>query len=309
MKKITMKGSFMNTRIDTFRRILQIVLFSYIGLYSLGIVLIDILNVFGSQRIMEWYTTTGDFQKHKVPLLWFALKAQGGFTEIMQWSYLFVGTVTVATMAYCMRKWHVSGQRWFFVWTLAMVVLFAEDTLNTRHWLRHVITRAIYGTPLVTHTVGSLIEIVSYGLMAVLMILPPLMLWRIVTKNKKTLRWLLVGYASYAVASFFSATRHVFEWYMKTGDALLRWTGLIRLPNWAAANETIITGDLEHAEMARTLGFYFMDYVVEETLELLGAGLLAIAFLMLFRDVSRSFAARTKKLSAQTGAISEPSQT
>ena len=73
------------------------------------------------------------------------------------------------------------------------------------------------------------------------------------------------GVSMYAVASISSATRHVGEWYLVFGEYL---------------NQYLFEGRLAYSEEWN--GFYVMDALVEETIELIGA-ILFLAYYTKYR--------------------------
>ncbi len=68
---------------------------------------------------------------------------------------------------------------------------------------------------------------------------------------------------------------------MRFGQHLIHRLGFDTIDTWRIANETIEKRD-------KNLGYYFMDYLVEETLELLGAGLLVLGFVMLYKELKKN---------------------
>ncbi len=68
----------------------------------------------------------------------------------------------------------------------------------------------------------------------------------------------------------------------RVGDWLLETTSIIQLSNWADANQIIIAREAAwNTGLNRTLGYYVMDYIYEETLELVGSALITFSLLTL----------------------------
>ncbi len=74
----------------------------------------------------------------------------------------------------------------------------------------------------------------------------------------------LSGYFFYGLAAFASASRHIGNWYAVVGTKILDFIISGRELSWSASS----------------LGFFFMDLVVEESMELMGATFLLAAVLV-----------------------------
>ncbi len=241
------------------------------------ILTVDILNLFGSQAIMKSIEGMFDIKRFEVPLFWYFISTQGSFTENVQWLYLFFVVATLFTITKSLKA---SGEihlfRAFRLWTIAAFLLFLEDTLNTRHWLRRFFALVLDFNDPLESPAAIAVEVSTYAIMATLMVISFVRLLPLFFRCKKALLLLVAGYGFYGVAAFFSATRHLNNWYMRFGDALIGRLGFDTIETWRIANETI-------EARGKNLGYYFMDYLVEETLELLGAACLAIGAVLLYQ--------------------------
>jgi hypothetical protein len=90
--------------------------------------------------------------------------------------------------------------------------------------------------------------------------------------------YLVAGYVAYGLAAAASATRHLGGWYRRLGDGLIERiapSAVELYQAWAPAEDIVVE--------VFTLGFWFMDLAVEETLELIGAAALLAAIWQLQR--------------------------
>jgi len=90
-----------------------------------------------------------------------------------------------------------------------------------------------------------------------------------------TMRYLVIGYLSYGVAAIASASRLIGSWYEVIGGSLVQ----TLFPHMA---------DVAFAELGPgAVGYFLMDYLLEESLELLGAATLSTALLLLALHMDR----------------------
>jgi len=258
-----------------------IIFIAYVVIAYGAIVIIDFLNLFGSQAIMHAIQDTLNPKRFEVPLFWYFISTQGSFTENMQWAYLLIATITLFVASRtASRQGEVLLSRGFKLWGAGLTLLFLEDTLNTRHWIRRGASALLNLADNRSSAAAISVEIFIYALMGILMLYALFRLRRLVFSHARITACVLIGYAAYGLAAAFSATRHAFGWYSRAGEALIETFNLRSIDTWRIASEII--------EMrSSTLGYYLMDYLVEETLELLGAGMLAFASVMLLYLIKR----------------------
>lgn len=225
---------------------------------ALGLFLVvDVLDVLGSRTALgRWYG--GNLR------LWVHLYENGGLVEWMQWGFLAATTLLAASMAgrEGLRGAVPSGRFWGLL-SLAAVLMLIEDAGDPRHRLAgHLVTLA-GGRPRL-ELAGQLVgEGVVFGFVAAPALVA--LAWiGSMREDRAVFRLLLGGYAFYAVAalsSFLSSVRSSGEgWYHAVG---------------AWVDHTLLGGRLipywDHT------GFWLMDRVYEESLELAGATLLCAA--------------------------------
>jgi len=174
------------------------------------IIMVDILNLFNSQTIMKSVTGLFDIKRFEVPLFWYFISTQGSFTENVQWIFLFVATICLFFTSKALKNASETHRaRAFFLWGVATLLLFLEDTLNTRYWLRRFFGHILGWEDTLRSPPAIAVEVSTYALMAFLMVISLWLLRKVLLRHKKALIPILFGYGFYGVAAFFSATRHV----------------------------------------------------------------------------------------------------
>ncbi len=112
----------MRDKLIKHRKIIPMLLVIYLSLYFIGIILIDILNVFNVQRFMIWYGQQGSYYRHEVPLFWYALNPHGSLTELVQWFFLFISLVTLWQLMNTTKTTNNPNRKWFKVWFGGLVI-------------------------------------------------------------------------------------------------------------------------------------------------------------------------------------------
>jgi len=227
---------------------------------------IDVLNIFDMQNILV-------SKGWDIPFLFWIFFTERGPTEILQWIFLFAGFLTCGLIiSKEQSKKDSNNEQFFFLVGIGVFLMFLEDTINIRHIISYSLS-AWVGYDYYVNPARLFTEFTLYFLIGSLMVYPLIKYWHHLIIHKKSWLYLIIGYLAYAVASFASASRDLFNWYEKTGDFIV---GILPISNevlWDSISLKLI-------EVGRgPLEFYLMDYLFEESLELIGAGFL-LAFLL-----------------------------
>ncbi|GEM_PF-950484 len=243
----------------------------YLALQYLFIYLIDIRNVFG------WQQGLIDEGEAPVPLLWYVLNQDAFLTEIIAWTFLIVAMLMTGIIAGIMLANKNIYTKPFLLLAGGFTLMILEDVANIRHMLRTVITLPLGYAAMEGYNsaIGIVIEFVVYILLASLMVYPVYKLLPFILKHKNIRNSLLVGYAFYGLAAFLSASRHISNWYGRAGEAIINHFDLYSIQTWAIARDYFEAHE-------RTLGFHLIDYLFEETLEIIASAFLAIAMIYIF---------------------------
>ncbi len=228
--------------------------------------LVDVNNFLGLRSLL---ISTGAL---KPPVVWYHLFREGGLTEIMQWS-LLAGTAYYSRLLG--KEFRASGNKkaasFWFLLSLAAFFMFLEDAVNVRHALSFLARLLFYGYhPQLIRTIAETIYFVALGS------IPLYALFRYgqtVWGDKGTRRFLLAGFTAYAIAVGASVSRFVADWYNAAGHFIHNAVGrgsLLLPAGWQVA-------DLE---------FFLMDWIVEESIEIVGAAALFAATLTYFSKLT-----------------------
>lgn len=211
--------------------------------------------------------------------LWAEFFGEGSPTEVFQWALL--ATAAVFSICCAGLVWSTGERIGWLLMALGKSWMFMEDRFNVRHLTSAWLGEQVLGYDPATvewrrSLERSMIEIGIYSLMGAVMLGALWCLWWFSRRAGRT-HWLLVaGFASYAVAAIASATRNLGDWYASVGNWLFE--------------RVASSGSVEHSFeglmfLSDPVGFWFMDYVFEESIELLGAAALAgwtVSMLLLY---------------------------
>ena len=229
--------------------------------------LVDVLNVASTRDslVASGFTT---------PAIWAQLFREGGPTEILQWLYLGGAAIVSAFLAGELRERGRNGERelhaFWLLMSIALIVMLIEDAGNPRHYLRNMALR-LTGSRVAQLTVESVIFAVIAGLPLYAVI----RYWRWVVPFARSKWYLFAAFVAYGVAGAASATRYA--WYERAGTWLNQFLGGRLLQ------------DLEHPFFGTTgMEFFLMDWLWEESVELIGATFFLAAALGFLGEVRNS---------------------
>ncbi len=257
----------------------QVIIFTAIVLFAFYLLsyLVDIHNIYG---IRDWMVEHQDFN---VPFLWNYLFAEGAPVEILQW--LFIGLMTMSS-AYIAGIQAGQGssdssiKRFWLLFSILGVLMIMEDAGNVRHFL------TVRGVLLFRDEMiyRSITELSYFGLMALLPVIALLKYRHQVFKSRRTAVILLAGCCFYALAVGMSGTRDIRFWYQTAGTIFYDWTVELGGEELALIYEEVDSFLAEGGHIS--IRYRFMDFLVEESLELLGAAFLWASTLAFLEDQS-----------------------
>ncbi len=209
------------------------------------------------------------------PLMWVQLFMDGGLTELIQWSMLAAIVILAAGLGARHRGEAASypsnersahlGVFWTLVAVMAALMLI-EDAGNPRHLLRHY--AGLVGG--VDSNLDRPVETLYFGAIASIGVYAFLRHGRDLIAIP-TVRVLgALGAGLYALAVVMSAARSVGGFYLALGGWLI--DDVLRVP--MIVDEVMVS---YLAVFELDLRFFFVDFVIEESLEVLGAAFLLAA--------------------------------
>ena len=251
---------------------------AFLGLSYALIVAIDVFNLFDLHTTFiaandRWYFW----------LFWFHNPVEAP----IQW----VGLATVALVSLITARNAYQAEqsdqfRFSLLFSIAVILMFVEDSLNPRHHLRLYLEsqdEVGYGM------MGTLVELGYFAVLGGLLLFVFFRYRHVFWEHKRARQFLIAGYVFYAIAvgsswlgsAFRSTTDSFVDLYTVVGGfftRLLFFDGAEREAYFHAINEHFAKTD------RLPLEYWFMDYVWEESLELLGVSALLVATLVLFYD-------------------------
>jgi hypothetical protein len=205
--------------------------------------------------------------------VWYILHREAGPTENLQWLSLGLSILCCGVLAglgvarAALGRVRMNSAGWL-VLGFGLVLLIMEDAGNVRHVMREQVV-FVLNTPV--EATALVVELIIYTVFSLVMLLGLALTWRQWICPGGAWKRILLGFAAYGVAGFASATRNVGDWYVVAGGRLITWLGMTDDVRWTTFAG--IAGGL------RETGFYLMDLMLEESLELLAVGLILSSLL------------------------------
>ena len=255
----------------------NIALYQWALIFFLGVLFIHLLLFFTLDvRGLFGYTDSLVRQDYLIPFFWYHFFADAQTVEIPQWIALSFCVLTCGFIAGKeSEKKRFANSRFFILIGLGLCIMVLEDAGNFRHVISHYAS-LFFNQHGLRSPIKTLTELSIYFTLGLLMVFPILRYLKGLNLNKKALSLLFGGYTSYFLASAMSATRNIFTWYDKAGEFLINNLPLSTPVIWERT-----ASSLENHAGYFPLGYYFMDFLIEESLELIGASLL-LGFLLYY---------------------------
>ncbi len=234
----------------------------YLGLAWLLVILVDGQNLFGLSDALQ------DSVLEDEPLVWYHLFREASPTEMLQWVMLGTGVILAARLSGVLSSASYRDAAIFFtVIAAGMFLMLLEDTGNPRHhfWLyaRHYMEDQ-----------RTLFEFFFFGPIAFVMVYAIFRYWRYPFASGHATLFFVLGFVFYAVAVTSSAMHQEADFYERAGNFwhnLLADGDMVRPDGWSDF--------LFH--------FWLMDFLVEESIELLGASSLLAGIVAYGHDFDR----------------------
>lgn len=212
-------------------------------------------------------------------LVWPQFFFEGAPTEWLQWGCL---AGCILTTAFLWGRASAAGHAHagaYAVWAFGFSIMLIEDAGNIRHLVGNKLVGMIADEAGVARTAKTVFELSFYSLLGLLMAWPLLRHGRRLPFQPRALALVATGYAAYALAAASSATRTVGNWYATAGDRLLRPFDIHSSAAWQRF-DTQVTAQFDEGPMMHA-GYWLMDNLLEETVELIAASTLLAGLLTL----------------------------
>lgn len=223
-------------------------------------VFVDVIDIF---NIHEEYNSgpTG--------YLWHNLFKEAGITEFLQWTFLSLSVLFSGMIVGKLHDVDVMDKkkmrRFFLILAIGMVLMLMEDAGNVRHALKHY-TYIIFGQEKII-TVGT--ELFFYSILGIIMAYAFGKYGKYVWKYKQTRKFFLIAFLLYGIISITSATRDIGNWYLSLGNLI----------------HQNIFGGVMRDSFNGVVGFFIVDFWIEESVELLGASAFFTAILSYWQEI------------------------
>jgi hypothetical protein len=251
---------------------------AYLLVAYLAIVVVDVLEV-GRAWLVQ--------NEPRRAALWVLLFEDGSPTEFFQWSLIGALIVLAALTTGSLReRGEVAAARFWRLIAVGGVLMLMEDAGNVRHRLAyHARVAGLLDAPGPWHLA---VEMVWYAAIATVFLWAVVRYVSAILPARQTVVLGVAGAFVYAVAAIMSATRDIGFWYASAGRFIER---------------RIFRTDLPLPEVWEPwhVHFFIMDYLVEESLELIGAALLVAAVLAYRRHIDHAERTSSTSSASSTG--------
>lgn len=243
--------------------------YKYVLIFGCGILLlfyfmvylVDIrgMNIFGIKDILNdsW-----------IPILWNHLFKERGPVEIIQWTFLGLFTLfSYKTSKNLKQEEKIQISRFWLLLVIAGLLMLIEDVTNIRHLLFTNILELTW-TPL------NRMETIYFGIIGAIPLIALVKYGKFIYEKKVTFVLILLGFFFYGSAAFVSGPAGLTNFNVNLADNLYEFTSGM---NDGYLEETYENVDEKVEESDRRImdiRARLIDYLVEESLELLGVTML-----------------------------------
>ncbi len=212
------------------------------------------------------------------PIFWIHIFTEGALVENMQWLYLALSIVfAFAVFIIRAKDKPLFSNPWIYL-LIGLSIMLVEDARNIRHKTTDFLSSVVFNVETSFHvlpglTLRTVTELVIYTIIGGIMLYAFIGIIRNKNADKTGKIFLTSGFVFYGIAAISSATRGVGDWYDRVGTNVLN--SLISRSDITWSGESMIYYN-------SSLGFWFMDFIVEESLELMGAAFLLSSLIIFF---------------------------
>lgn len=249
---------------------LFVVFFSFLAFYF-----IDLQNLWGTRDAL-FSTSRAYFFFTYEPFFFHHWGRNSGLAEILQWSFLGGSTIMAAFIA---GKTSFTNRKLSAFWkiiSIAFLLMLLEDAGNLRHVLMSYV-QWMFNEP-DQEFMGTLTELIYFSILGGIPLYALIRYWKEIKVFTKTKIYFIIGFVFYAIGASLSFLGTAFEGLLPIN----LYTFLGR--NLYEFSLSIGDPGLEKywRESSFNIEFFLMDSLIEENIEIIGAGALLAASLSFF---------------------------
>ncbi len=254
--------------------------------------LIDLRNFLGLRDVLINTQSSYFFFSYR-PFFFQHWGRNSGFAELFQWGFLGSSAIIAAFIS---GREMLKNKRLGMFWILlssAFVLMMLEDAGNIRHTLMSYV-QAIAVEP-DQGIFGTTFEFLYFAFLGGLPLFALIKYWKELKNFSNTKKYMVIGFAFYAIASGLSFVGTAFEGmidkniYELFGDLLYNLSLSI-----GDANLSYFWANWSNHNSNFQIGFYILDSLIEENLELIGGGAILASILFFLRDSKRKISNVTR---------------
>lgn len=221
---------------------------------------------------------------------------EGRPIEWLQWFCLAASVITAGYLWGCLAA---SGKKYaiaYGVLAVGIAVMLIEDAGNIRHHAGNFMVVWLVGADATNAIAKNIFELFFYGLLGALLVFPFLRFGLSLAFSARAFKLIVISYVAYGIAAVSSATSYFSHWYAVLGRRVIDLTSVDSAPSWQNLEMVVEDRIWPYSEV----GFWLMDYLYEESFELVGAFCLLAGLLALGAEELKLIHADNKTNAART---------
>jgi len=248
--------------------------------------LIDLRNAWGLRdwlfsvdRVYFYFTYTPFFFQH--------YGRNSGFVELAQWGLLATAIILTALLAGRMYEKSRELSRFFVLMTVAFTLILIEDAGDVRHMMMSYVQLAA-GEP-DQGIVGTAFEGLYFAILGGIPLYALIRYGKTLREHGKAWWYVIAGFVAHATAASLSFVGTAFQMllerdlYTIMGESLVTLSYRLGTPDLPEIWEAWNAGN-----WILQIGFFLMDSLIEENIELLGNAFLVAGMLVVWQRLSKS---------------------
>ena len=276
--------------VDRLRNLLksspQVIFYAVLSFVLLSIVVVLFIDVADPGALRSQWVASGGYTPDELQLFFWFHWFEKPIENPLQW--IFLGLTIAAfmmTAGAAYQRDDTPTLEFSILISAGMTLMLIEDVADPRHSLRtdlgNIFGEGGYGY------VGTFVELGYFGFIGAVMLLALLVHRKAYWSFPRVRRFLLTGYVFYALAVGSSWVGSAFRSVRTDSEDIYTTVGqvicdFLFLDGAQTEEQYLHMQSLLHELHGEPMGFYFMDRVYEESLELIGASALLVAAIALF---------------------------